>query len=297
MNGAKTTKKAIMKKVREWLSITLGVALIAFSFSFFIEPNNLVIGGVSGVGVIINVRIPGFDSAFVILASNVVLLIIGFILLGKDFFMKTVYGSLIYPVFIFLFNKVFAVVDLYRFLVNLDMINIIIFSSVIMGAGIGIVVKYGGTTGGTEVLQKIAFKYLHVPFSYSMYLIDGIVIFLGIILKVQSLNDGLYVIVFMFLSGAIIDLVVFAGFNKRAVYIISNKSAEIKRIILEDFERGLSTIKVVGEYSKTSREMLVCIMSTIEYVKLRAIIEEIDPNAFFFVVRASEVRGEGFTYD
>jgi uncharacterized membrane-anchored protein YitT (DUF2179 family) len=177
------------------------------------------------------------------------------------------------------------------------MINIIIFSSVIMGAGIGIVVKYGGTTGGTEVLQKIAFKYLHVPFSYSMYLIDGIVIFLGIILKVQSLNDGLYVIVFMFLSGAIIDLVVFAGFNKRAVYIISNKSAEIKRIILEDFERGLSTIKVVGEYSKTSREMLVCIMSTIEYVKLRAIIEEIDPNAFFFVVRASEVRGEGFTYD
>ena len=94
-----------------------------------------------------------------------------------------------------------------------------------------------------------------------------------------------------------IDLVVFSGFNKRAVYIISNKNDEIKRVILEDFERGLSSIKVIGEYSKTNREMLVCLLSTTEYIKLRSIIEAIDPTAFYFVVRASEVRGEGFSYD
>ncbi|MDD4077396.1 MAG: YitT family protein [Bacilli bacterium] len=297
MNRTAIKKQKTIKKIKEWIYITIGVALIAFSFSFFIEPKDIVIGGVSGIGVIIKVIKSGFNPAIIILVINIILLLIGLIMLGKDFFVKTAYGSLSYPLFIFIFEKIFTYFDLYKLLGDLDMFNIIVFSSIIMGIGIGIVVKYGGTTGGTEVVQKIIFKFFHIPFSYSLYFLDGIIIFLGIILKVQSLNYALYVLVFTFLSGAMIDLVVFSGFNKRAVYIISNKNDEIKRVILEDFERGLSSIKVIGEYSKTNREMLVCLLSTTEYIKLRSIIEAIDPTAFYFVVRASEVRGEGFSYD
>jgi len=290
-------RKSIHKKIKEWIYITIGVALIAFAFSFFLEPKNIVIGGVSGVGVIVNVLKAGLNPALIILAINIILLLFGLLLLGKDFFIKTVYGSLAYPFFIFIFEIILNQFNIYQILNELDMFIIIIFSSVIMGIGIGIVVKYGGTTGGTEVLQKIFFKFFHIPFSYSLYIIDGIVILSGLIFGVQSLYFVSYAIIFTFISGAVIDLVVFSGFNKRALYIISKKTSEIKKIILDDFARGLSSIKVIGEYSKTNREMLVCLLSTTEYIKIRSIIEVIDPNAFYFVVRASEVRGEGFTYD
>ena len=95
----------------------------------------------------------------------------------------------------------------------------------------------------------------------------------------------------------VIDSVVYSGFNRRAVYIISNNNEEIKRHILDGFERGLTTIKVIGEYTKKEQEMLLCVLNSNEYNKLKAIINKVDPSAFFFVVRANEVTGEGFTYD
>ena len=93
------------------------------------------------------------------------------------------------------------------------------------------------------------------------------------------------------------DAIIFSGFNKRAVYIISKKHDQIKERLLHDFDRGVTGIKVTGEYTNQEQKMLLCVLSSAEYYKLRTIIEEIDPNAFYFAVRASEVRGEGFTYE
>lgn len=285
------------KKILEYLYITLGVAITSFAFSFFLNPKNLVIGGVSGVGIILKNLIPGFDPALVIFLLNIVLLVIGFFLLGKDFFVKTLYGSLIFPLFIFIFDLLYIAVDVNDEIQNLDMVLIVLFASFITGLGLGIVLKFGGTTGGTEVVQKIFFKYFHLPFSTSLYILDGLVIFAGFLLNVTLFESFLYAIVFTFLSGVVIDSVVYTGFNRRAVYIISKKNEEIKKHILEDFERGLSSIKVVGEYTKNQQEMLLCVLSSSEYNKLKTIINKLDPTAFFFVVRANEVTGEGFTYD
>lgn len=285
------------KKIFEWIYITFGVAIAAFAFSFFLNPRNIVIGGVSGIGIILKNIIPGFDPAIAILIVNIGLLFLGLFLLGKDFFVKTAYGSITFPVFIFLFDILYKLLKIDSEIQVMDMILIIFFASMIMGAGLGIVVKYGGTTGGTEVFQKILFKYLHMPFSTSLYLLDGVVLITGLIFNVTSLSVFLYAILFTYLNGVIMDTVIFSGFNRRAVYIISNRNEDIKRHILDDFERGLTSIKVVGEYSKNDREMLICVMSSNEYYKLRAIIEQLDPTAFYYAVRASEVRGEGFTYD
>lgn len=285
------------KKIFEWIYITFGVAIAAFAFSFFLNPRNIVIGGVSGLGIILKNIIPGFDPAIAILIVNIGLLFLGLFLLGKDFFVKTAYGSITFPVFIFLFDILYKLLKIDSEIQVMDMILIIFFASMIMGAGLGIVVKYGGTTGGTEVFQKILFKYLHMPFSTSLYLLDGVVLITGLIFNVTSLSVFLYAILFTYLNGVIMDTVIFSGFNRRAVYIISNRNEDIKRHILDDFERGLTSIKVVGEYSKNDREMLICVMSSNEYYKLRAIIEQLDPTAFYYAVRASEVRGEGFTYD
>ncbi|MGD9604716.1 MAG: YitT family protein [Bacilli bacterium] len=287
--------KIIRKRIIEIAFITLGVAISAFAFSFFLSINTIVIGGGSGIGVILN-DLFGFDPSLVILILNIFLLVLGLLLLGKEFFIKTVYGSLAYPAFVKIFDWLYRYLEIDLSSNTLDMILIIFFSSIIMGFGLGLVVKFGGTTGGTEVGQKIFMKYFHIPFSTSLYFLDGIVILLGFLFKVINIELALYAVVFTYLCGIVIDSVVFTGINKRAVYIISNKNEEIKKDLLEKFERGVTSIRVVGEYSKQNREMLVCVLSVAEYYRLREIIETYDPQAFYYSVRASEVRGEGFSY-
>lgn len=286
-----------LERFIEFLKITIGVAIVALAFSFFLNPKDLVIGGVSGIGILLKNLIDGFNPAFTILILNIILLFIGLGLLGKDFFIKTVYGSLAFPVFIFLFDKLYAVIGIAEDIINLDMVVLVLFASVISGIGLGIVLKFGGTTGGTEIVQKIFFKYFHLPFSVSLYILDGIVILAGFLLNVMDFQTMLYAIIFTFTCGLVIDRVVYSGFNRRAVYIISKKNEEIKKHILEDFERGLTSIRVVGEYTNKEQVMLMCVLNSKEYNKLKTIVNEIDENAFYFVVRAHEVGGEGFTYE
>ena len=291
--------KELKDKLKQFGILTLGVMLASFAFSFFLNPVNLVIGGVSGVGVIVKERL-GFEPSLAMLIVNMILLFVSLILVGKDFFIKTIYGALTYPVFSFIFDK------LYLFLstnsdtfdvTKLDMMLVIIFSSIIMGYGLGLVVKAGGSTGGTEIGQKIFNRAFHFPFSLSLYLIDGTIIALGFILMNQNLGIVLYEVVFMVVCGFIMDTTIFSGFNKRAVYVISEKCEEIKEILLKDFARGVTSIRVIGEYSKQDKKMIFCLMSSMEYMRLRNVIEEIDPKAFFYCMRASEVRGEGFSYE
>jgi uncharacterized membrane-anchored protein YitT (DUF2179 family) len=184
-------------------------------------------------------------------------------------------------------------------LVN-DQALVIIFSSLIMGLGIGLVMRKGATTGGTEIPQKLLYKYCYIPYSVSLYLIDGVIVVLGAILlrepgQMMDINKLLYAIIFIYVSGLVIDQIVFSGFNSRAVHIISSKSEEIKKRILEDFERGVSEVKIVGGYTKEEKTKLICILSSSEFYRLKGIIHEVDPLAFFYVVRANEVSGEGFT--
>jgi len=290
------TKVLSKKHILDWSFITIGVAIASFAFSFFLNPNNIVIGGVSGIGVILKNIFPGFNPAVVILLLNAGLLLIGLVVLGKEFFLKTAYGSLTFPLFIMLFDWLYKFLGVDFTTNQLDMVIIILFSSLLMGAGIGLVLKHGGTTGGTEVPQRMVFKFFHIPFSSSLYFIDGSIILVGLFLGVATYELVFYAIIFTYVCGLVMDTVIFSGFNKRAVYIISKKNEEIKNEILDGFERGVTSIKVIGEYSKSDRVMLLCVLSTTEYYKLREIIEGIDPTAFYYVVRASEVRGEGFSY-
>ncbi|MFA6826807.1 MAG: YitT family protein, partial [Bacilli bacterium] len=103
--------------------------------------------------------------------------------------------------------------------------------------------------------------------------------------------------IFTFICGKIMDAVIFGSFNKRAVYIISEAAEEITDKLVVALDRGITSIKVIGEYSQKEKKMLVCVLSNREYYKLRTIVEKIDKTAFYFAVQASEVRGEGFTYE
>lgn len=296
----KILKKVFTKEhIKDWSIVTIGNFLVAIAFSFFLDPNNLVIGGSTGLATIFKYLF-GIDTDISVLVINALLLVVGLLLLGKDFFMKTAYSTVIFPVMIRLLNTIYSLLTPDGNILISEPMLVIIFSSLIMGFGIGLVLKQGGTTGGTEVPQKILYKYFHMPFSISLILVDGVIILLGAIL----INDGeqiidfhsvLYAIIFVYLSGMVMDQIVFSGFNSRAVHIISSKNEEIKKRILEDFERGVTQIRIVGGYTNEEKTKLVCILSSNEFYKLKGIIQELDPKAFFYVVRANEVSGEGFT--
>lgn len=285
--------------IKDWSIVTIGNFLVAIAFSFFLDPNNLVIGGSTGLATIFKYLF-GIDTDISVLVINALLLVVGLLLLGKDFFMKTAYSTIIFPVMIRLLNTIYSLITPEGNILISEPMLVIIFSSLIMGFGIGLVLKQGGTTGGTEVPQKILYKYFHMPYSVSLILVDGVIILLGAILindgeQIIDFHNVLYAIIFVYLSGMVMDQIVFSGFNSRAVHIISSKNEEIKKRILEDFERGVTQIRIVGGYTNEEKTKLVCILSSNEFYKLKGIIQELDPQAFFYVVRANEVSGEGFT--
>lgn len=297
--------KANKSKIKEILFITLGVAIGSFTFSFFLNPNNINIGGTSGIGIIIKGVSGGkYEPATIILLLNCALLVLSFFTIGKDFFLKTIYGSVMYPVLMYFFDFLYEVLnknfngifDTTKWFTS-DPMLVYIFGALMLGYGLGVAMKHGGSSGGTEIAQKLAFKYLHIPYSLAMYVIDGIIIGIGFFFLDVDVIHLFYIIIFVFIEGFVMDSTIFSGFNKRAVYVISDKCDEIKEVILHTISRGLTGLKVIGEYSQNEKKMLMCVLSSKEYYKLRDAIEKVDDKAFFYVVRASEVRGEGFSYD
>ena len=315
--------KITKKHVKDFLTINLGVFLMAMAYSILIDRNKLVIGGVGGIATILSNAITGLkiNSSFIILIINVVLLLIAFIFVGKKFFLKTLYTSLIYPVYVFIFEKIILLLQdvipdlsltkeelaiklsdiaLGQNAANAIMAGsyllVIIFGAAISGFGLGLALKKGASTGGVDIIQQILLDKFKIPFSISLLMIDGTIVTAAAI-YFKDFFMILYGFLFIYLSGVVLDAIVFSGFNSRAVYIITSNPEAVKNKIYSVLERGVTEIYSRGGYKQEDKKMLVCVMSNNEFYKMKTLILEIDKRAFIFVARVSEVHGEGFTYD
>ena len=315
--------KITKKHIKDFLTINLGVCLMAMAYSSLIDRNKLVIGGVGGIATILSNAITGLkiNSSFIILIINLVLLLIALIFVGKKFFLKTLYTSLIYPVYVFMFEKIILLLQdvvpdlsltkeelaiklsdiaLGQNAANAIMAGsyllVIIFGAVISGFGLGLALKKGASTGGVDIIQQILLDRFKIPFSISLLMIDGTIVTVAAI-YFKDFFMILYGFLFIYLSGVVLDAIVFSGFNSRAVYIITSDPEAVKNKIYSVLERGVTEIYSRGGYRQEDKKMLVCVMSNNEFYKMKTLILEIDKRAFIFVARVSEVHGEGFTYD
>ena len=173
---------------------------------------------------------------------------------------------------------------------------VIIFGAVISGFGLGLALKKGASTGGVDIIQQILLDRFKIPFSISLLMIDGTIVTVAAI-YFKDFFMILYGFLFIYLSGVVLDAIVFSGFNSRAVYIITSDPEAVKNKIYSVLERGVTEIYSRGGYRQEDKKMLVCVMSNNEFYKMKTLILEIDKRAFIFVARVSEVHGEGFTYD
>lgn len=267
-----------------YFELILGILIIAVSYNLFFLPNDIVFGGVSGLAIIFN-KILSIEPSIFILISSLLLLIISFFALGKEETKGSLVGSLLFPVFVELTANV-------NNLLNIDTSNIllcVIFGGVLYGFGAGLVFKAGFTTGGTDIINQILSKYLHISMGNSMLLSDGIIVLSsGFLFGTTKL---LYALIVIYIMGILTDKVLLGISNKKAFYIITDKEQDVKEYIIKEMNHSITIFNAKGGYTNEKENVLLCVVPTSEYYRLKEGIHEIDKNAFFVITDAYEVFG------
>lgn len=278
-----------MRKFREYAIITFGIILIAISIEFFLAPNKIAAGGVSGLAIIINSYIPFLSVGILILIMNVVLFITAFIVIGNKFGGKSLYASLGLSAIMWIIERFITT----EMIPTKDLMLASVFGTFISGVGMALVFNQNASTGGTDIIAKILNKFFHSDIGKSLMAIDFIVtIFSAIAFGAEA---GMYALLSVILNGFVIDYVI-DGFNiSKAVNIISSKNEEIKNFIIKNLDRGCTVIDGKGGFSGSETKLIFTVLSRREFIKLRKFIKNADPKAFISVSDAHEVLGEGFS--
>lgn len=274
-------KKSYIKRT---ITFLIGLLLIALSYNIFLAPNNLVPGGVTGIAIIINNFVP-IDSSLIILFFNIILLLVSYLTLGKEKTRATILGALLLPVFISLTS---SITDLF-YIDTSQLLLSSVFGGALFGFGAGLVFKAGFSTGGTDIINLIVSKYFKIGIGTSMLLTDGLIV-LG-----SSFAFGMtrlmYSIIILYIISFMSDRVILGISDSKAFYIITDKDDEVKEYILNSLNHGVTIFKAKGGFKKENRNVLMCVLPTKEYYRLRTGISEIDKDAFFVVTDAYEVFG------
>ncbi|NLY73289.1 MAG: YitT family protein [Tissierellia bacterium] len=279
-----------MRNFWSYVKIHIGLLTVALGFHIFMVPSSLAAGGISGLALVVNSVFPFIKVGVFMLIMNIILFILGFLLIGKEFGGLTVYCSLFLSGAIALLEVVYP---LSQPLVD-DLLLNLVMGTLIQGIGMALVFYENASTGGTDVLAKILNKFFGTSIGKSLLMIDSLIT-LGA-MKVFGLRIGLYSFLGVIMAGFLIDKII-AGFDERIqVMILSSEDRIIRDYILDDLGRGSTYLRAMGAYSQENRDMLTAVISKREYLRLIKFIKETDPKAFVTVGFVHEVYGEGFSF-
>jgi len=280
-------------KMRNIIFILIGSAIFSFGIVNINIENHLAEGGFTGITLLLYFLFK-FDPSYSNLILNIPIFFIGWRLLGRTTFLYTLIGTFSVSLFLWIFQR-YEVLNLHLNLQN-DMTLAALFAGAFIGIGLGIIFKYGGTTGGVDIIARLAHKYVGWSMGKTMFMFDAIVIIVSI-LTYLSYREGMYTLVAVFIGAKVIDFMQEGAYAAKGATIISDKNDEIAAKILSDMERGATFLKAVGSYTKVERNVLYCVVAKNEIVKLKNIITSVDPHAFVAVSDVHDVVGEGFTLD
>ena len=267
--------------ISRFIYFILGMLLFSFSFNYFLLPNDLVFGGVSGLSIIFkNILDP---SIFVFVVSSI-LLIISYIFLGKEKTFGSAVGSLLLPVFLKIMSFVTDNID------KVDEVFLaVIFGGLLAGVGIGFVYKAGFTMGGTDIINQIIHKYFKISLGKCMLISDGSIVLCSFFSF--GLIKFMYAVVVLYIISTMTDKVLLGISNSKAFYIVTSQVNEVKNYVMVKLGHGITIFDAVGGFSKEDQNVLFCVIPTRDYFKLKEGIHDIDKDAFFVVTDAYEVFG------
>jgi uncharacterized membrane-anchored protein YitT (DUF2179 family) len=277
-------------KLKNTLFIILGSAIYSFGFVHFNIQNELGEGGFAGITLIL-FFVFKLDPALMNLLLNIPMFFLGWRLLGHKVFTYTVIGTVSVSVFL----KIFQIYEIDIHIQD-DLFLASLFAGVFVGIGLGIIFRYGGTTGGVDIIARLGLKYIGWSMGKTMFIFDAVVILLSWLTFLDH-RSMMYTLVAVFIGARVIDFVQEGAYAARGAFIISEFQSEIADRISVEMDRGVTVLKGYGHFTKSSREVLYCVVGRNEIVRLKNIITSIDPNAFVSVTEVHDVMGEGFTLD
>lgn len=277
-----------MKTFKDYLIITIGTLILTFGLSVFLIPADLAVGGITGFSMIINKLFPVMSIGAVMLVSNVVLFVLGFLLIGKQFGAKTIYASLALSGMIWIFEKL---APLNGPIVEDTFLNLF-FGILIGGIGLAIVFNQNASTGGTDIIAKIINRFFKFDIGKSLLIADFLIVLFAI--QIYGLEPGLYAMFGVIMNAFLIDNLIEGMNNKINVRIISHRVDDIKTYIIKELDRGATIFKAEGAYSNSPVTIISTVLNRREFIKIKSYVKAIDDDAFVTVANVKEVIGEGF---
>lgn len=268
-----------------YFNILIGCVLGAAAYPLFLVPNEVAPGGVTGLTTILNIAF-GWPVGTTSLVLNIPLFMLCFAQLGKKFFLKSLAATVIFSLLIDIFSTFMPPLTHNTFLAT-------IYGGLMLGLGLGFILKGGATTGGTDLSAKLIHQKISFLSIGNLILMqDAVVVILaGIVINIEQ---ALYSIINIILITMLID-VTMQGFNRaKACYVFSSKNLEIKESLMKRINRGTTLIESRGGYTMVDKPILLCIAHPREIYEIKNLVKEIDENAFMFITPAAEVLGEGF---
>lgn len=276
----------MQKKIRRYLGMTIGIAIVAIGINMFFVPNKIAAGGITGLATVLH-YLSGLSVGSLMLIFNVPLFIIGIKILGAKYGVKTLYGAIALAVLVDVFAP-------YTPTLTHDILLNSIYGGLLVGVGMGLVFRFRGNTAGTALAAAILHKIFNITVGQSLLILDFFVVaFAGIVFKSPEL--ALYAIIAIFVTAKIIDLVQEGPNNSKAFFIMAAEPELLAEGILKEVDRGVTFLQGKGGYTGQDRELLLCVVETSEVTQLKELIYQHDPQAFIIVTDAQEVLGEGFS--
>ncbi len=265
------------------VQIVLGCALGALAYPLFLVPNHIAPGGLTGLATVLNYLFH-WPVGTTSLLMNIPLFIIGYRAMGRVFVIRSLVATVLFSVLI----------DLIPLppMTQQPLLGAV-FGGVLLGAGLGLILRGGATTGGTDMVARMIHnRFQHISVGAILFLIDCCVVLMaGFFIEAEY---ALYAFASLYASSRLIDVVMVGLAREKACYIISTQHERVKQEIMQKLDRGVTVLRAEGGYSGQERPVLLCVLSAQEMGRLKAIVREADENAFLFISDAHEVLGEGF---
>jgi uncharacterized membrane-anchored protein YitT (DUF2179 family) len=276
-------KLPLRKKILRGIAITIGAILMATGLEIFLVPNHVIDGGVTGISIMLS-HLTGLELGIFLFVLNLPFVYLGFKQMGKTFAISTVYGIIVLSVFTSLFHPIPAFTD--------DILLATLFGGMILGIGVGIVIRNGGALDGTEILAIVINK--RVPFSVGEIIMFINIFILGAAGFVFSWDRAMYSLLAYVIAAKAIDTVVAGLEESKSVWIISDEADEIGDAVNARLGRGVTYLQGEGAFTGDNKKVIFCVITRLEESKLTTIVSDIDPSAFLAIADISEVRGGRF---
>lgn len=274
------------QKVRSCGIITLGAVIYALAFDWFVAPNQIAMGGVTGLAQIVNALVPVLPVGVLSILVNVPLFLAGWRLLGGRLLVSSLYAMAVSSLAI----DVIAWMHIFP---PMDPILATLYGGAGMGVGLGLVFSQGATTGGTDIIGKLLkLKFPWLPIGKLVMIPDMVVVILAAVVF-GTVNAALYGLIQMYLLSKVMDMILYGWDTSRVAYIITDRWEETVQGLL-DMNRGVTLLQGKGAYTGAEKQVLLVAFRQREIVPIKRMLREIDPRAFFIVCDAHEILGEGF---